>query len=151
MRALEGLLLCMPFSFHFGAILRRPGTNLEGFSAQDRSKSGDLLQNFVAKLDAVPFANVKWHDLLRNWRWWLGRREADQEDLIICVAKLVVQKSWAPLICAESRAVCIASQNKLRSASLFGSILGPKIVRKSIKFRVSERSVSRPRFGLKNH
>ena len=68
MRALEGLLLCMPFSFDFGAILRRPGTNLEGFSAKDRSKSGGLLQNFVAKLDAVSFANVKWHDLLRNWR-----------------------------------------------------------------------------------
>ena len=68
MRALEGTLLCMPFSFYFGAILRRPGANFEGFSAQDRSKSGDLLQNFVAKLDAVPFANVKWHDLLRNLR-----------------------------------------------------------------------------------
>ena len=66
MKALEGLLLCMPFGFDFGAILRRPGTNLEGFSAQDRSKSEDLLQNFVAKLDAVPFANVKWHDLLRH-------------------------------------------------------------------------------------
>ena len=66
MTALEGLLLCMPFSFHLGAILRRPVTNLEGFSAQDRSKSGDLLQNFVAKLDAVPFATVEWHDLLRH-------------------------------------------------------------------------------------
>ena len=67
MRALEGTLLCMTFGFDFEAILRQPGANLEGFSAQDRSKSGDLLQNFVAKLNAVPFANVKWHDLLRHF------------------------------------------------------------------------------------
>ena len=66
MRALGGTLFCMSFSFDFGAILRRPGTILEGFSAQDRSKPGDLLMNFVVKLDAVPFANVKWHDLLRH-------------------------------------------------------------------------------------
>ena len=66
MRALEGTLLCMPFGFDFGAILRRPGTNFEGFSAQNCSKSGGLLQNFVAKLDAVAFANIKWHDLLRQ-------------------------------------------------------------------------------------
>ena len=55
MRAFEGTLLCMPFSFDFGAIFRQPGTNLEGFSAQDRSKPVDLLMNFVAK-----------HDLLRH-------------------------------------------------------------------------------------
>ena len=43
MRAFEGTVFCMPFSFDFGAILRRPGTILEGFAAQDRSKPGDLL------------------------------------------------------------------------------------------------------------
>ena len=74
-----------------------------------------------------------------------------QEDLIICVAKLVVQKSWGPLTSADLRAGSIASQHKLRSALLFGSILGPKIVRKSMKFRVSEHSISRPRFGLENY
>ena len=66
MRALEGTLLCMPLSFDFKAILKWPGTNLEGFSAQNRSKFGDLLQNFIAKLDAVSFAIVMWHDLLRH-------------------------------------------------------------------------------------
>ena len=66
MRALEGTLLCMPLSFDFKAILKRPGTNLEGFSAQNRSKFKDLLQNFIAKLHAIPFAIVKWHDLLRD-------------------------------------------------------------------------------------
>ena len=73
MKALEGTLLCMPF----GATLKHPGTNFEGFSTQNCSTSGNLIKNFVAKLHAVPFANVKWHDLLRNLRWWLGRREAD--------------------------------------------------------------------------
>ena len=70
------------------------------------------------------------------------------EDLIICVAKLVVQKSWGPLICAEARVVSIASQNSLRSASLFWPISELKMVRKSLKFRVSEHFVLRLHFEL---
>ena len=46
----------------------------------------------------------------------------DGEDLIICVALLVVKKLWGPLVCAEVRAVSIASRNRLRLASLFEAI-----------------------------
>ena len=63
------------------------------------------------------------HVRLQTLLWWLGRRGADQEDLIICVARLVVQKLCPPLTCDDSRVISIASRNKLRSASLFGAIL----------------------------
>ena len=46
----------------------------------------------------------------------------DGEDLIICVARLVVQKLCPPLVCDEVRVVCIASRNRLRSTSLFEAI-----------------------------
>ena len=61
---------------------------------------------------------------LKNLLWWLGRRGADQVDLIIWVAILVVQKLCRPLICDDFRVGCIASWNKLRSTSLLGSIWG---------------------------
>ena len=67
------------------------------------------------------------HARLQPLLWWLGRQRADQEDLIICVARLVVQKLWLPLTCDDLRAGSIASRNKLRFKSLFGgvfSILG---------------------------
>ena len=41
---------------------------LDGFWLQKRWQFDDLLQNFVAKLDAMLFANVGQHDLLRNLR-----------------------------------------------------------------------------------
>ena len=63
------------------------------------------------------------HVRLQTLLWWLGRRGADQVDLIICVAILVVQKLWLPLTCDDSRVICIASRNKLRLTSLFGPIL----------------------------
>ena len=46
----------------------------------------------------------------------------DGEDLIICVARLVVQKLCGPLTSDDFRVSCIASRNKLRSTSLLGSI-----------------------------
>ena len=39
----------------------------------------------------------------------------DGEDLIICVARLVVQKLCAPLVSDDLRAIPIASRNRLRS------------------------------------
>ena len=55
----------------------------------------------------------------------------DGEDLIICVARLVVQKLWRPLTCDDFRAGSIASRNKLSSSTHlfasqagFGAILG---------------------------
>ena len=48
----------------------------------------------------------------------------DGEDLIICVARLVVQKLCPPLICDDLRVICIASRNELRSASLLEAIWG---------------------------
>ena len=46
----------------------------------------------------------------------------DREDRIICVAFLVIQKLWPPLICDDLRVVSIASENKLHFASLLGAI-----------------------------
>ena len=46
----------------------------------------------------------------------------DGVDLIICVAIWTLYKGRLPLTCGELLAVCIASLNKLRSASLFGAI-----------------------------
>ena len=47
----------------------------------------------------------------------------DGEDLIICVARLVVQKLRVPLTCDDSRVRCIASRKRLRLASLCKRIL----------------------------
>ena len=74
----------------------------------------------------------------------------DEEDLIICVARLVVQKLWPPLTSDDLRAISIASRNRLRLTSHFGSISELKITRKSMKFRVSEPSVLRSHFGMQN-
>ena len=49
-------------------------------------------------------------------------RSMDGEDLIICVARLVVQKLCAPLISDDSGVISIASRNKLRFTSLLGPI-----------------------------
>ena len=46
----------------------------------------------------------------------------DGEDLIICVAIWTLNKLWGPLTSDDLRATCIASQNRLRSASLCGPI-----------------------------
>ena len=46
----------------------------------------------------------------------------DGVDLIICIAIWTLYKRRLPLIFAEARAICIASRNELRPASLFGSI-----------------------------
>ena len=46
----------------------------------------------------------------------------NQEDLIICLARLVVQKLWVPLISDDFRAVSIASRNRLRFASVCEAI-----------------------------
>ena len=51
-------------------------------------------------------------------------RSIDREDLIICVARLVVQKLCPPLTCDDFRVSCIASRNKFRSTSIFGAIVG---------------------------
>ena len=59
---------------------------------------------------------------LKNLLWWLGRRGADQEDLIICVAFLVAQTLWPPLLFDDLRARSMASQNKLHFKTLFGRI-----------------------------
>ena len=63
------------------------------------------------------------HVRLQTLLWWLGRRGADQEDLIICVALWTLYKRWGPMTFDDLRAVCIASRNKLRLTSLFGAIL----------------------------
>ena len=63
------------------------------------------------------------HVRLQTLLWWLGRRGADQEDLTICVAILVVPKLWYPLISDEPGVISIASRNRLRLTSLFGAIL----------------------------
>ena len=63
------------------------------------------------------------HVRLQTLLWWSGRRGADQEDLIICVALWTLYKRRGPLPCDDFRAVCIASRNKLRLTSLFGAIL----------------------------
>ena len=47
----------------------------------------------------------------------------DGEDLIICVARLVVQKLRGPLVSDDLRVSSIASRNRLRSTSLLGGIL----------------------------
>ena len=52
---------------------------------------------------------------LQNLLWWLGRRGADQEDLIICVALWTLYKRRRPLISDDFRAGCIASRNQTRS------------------------------------
>ena len=46
----------------------------------------------------------------------------DGEDLIICVAIWTLYKRCLPLIFDDLLAICIASRNRLRSASLFGAI-----------------------------
>ena len=62
------------------------------------------------------------HFRLKNLLWWLGRRGADQEDLIICIAIWTLYKLWPPLISDDLREISIASQNKLRFTSLLGPI-----------------------------
>ena len=52
---------------------------------------------------------------LQNLLWWLGRRGADQEDLIICVALWTLYKRRPPLTFDDFRASCIASRNHSRS------------------------------------
>ena len=64
------------------------------------------------------------HVRLQTLLWWLGRRGADQEDLIICVAFLTIQKLWGPLTCDDFRVASIASWNRLRFTSLLGLIFG---------------------------
>ena len=72
----------------------------------------------------------------------------DGEDLIICVARLVVQKLCAPLLSDDLRVVSIASRNKLRSTSLSGwiwKVLGSQDAPKTVQDggrarRASERS-----------
>ena len=59
---------------------------------------------------------------LKNLLWWLGRRGADQEDLIICIAIWTLYKLCRPLTCDEVRVRSIASLNKLRFTSLLGPI-----------------------------
>ena len=60
----------------------------------------------------------------------------DGEDLIICVAFLIIQKLWPPLICDDLRVRCIASRNGLRFTSLlepiFEDLGGPNGPRNSI-------------------
>ena len=63
------------------------------------------------------------HVRLQTLLWWLGRRGADQEDLIICLAIWTLYKRRPPLPCDDFRASSIASRNKLRLTSLFGAIL----------------------------
>ena len=41
---------------------------LGGFWLQKRQQFDNLLLNFIAKLDAMTFANVKQHDLVKNLR-----------------------------------------------------------------------------------
>ena len=52
--------------------------------------------------------------------WTDGR--TDGEDLIICVALWTLYKRRPPLLSDDLRAICIASRNRLRSASLCGAI-----------------------------
>ena len=59
---------------------------------------------------------------LKNLLWWLGRRGADQEDLIICVAIWTLYKLWVPLTSDDLRVGSIASRNKLRFTSLLKPI-----------------------------
>ena len=59
---------------------------------------------------------------LKTLLWWLGRRGADQEDLIICIAIWTLYKLWPPLVSDELRVRPIASLNKLRFTSLLGLI-----------------------------
>ena len=47
----------------------------------------------------------------------------DGEDLIICLAKWTLYKRWGPLTCDDFRAISIASRNRRRFTSLWGSIL----------------------------
>ena len=49
-------------------------------------------------------------------------RSMDPEDLIICIAIWTLYKLCRPLICDEFRVISIASLNKLRFTSLWGSI-----------------------------
>ena len=63
------------------------------------------------------------HVRLQTLLWWLGRRGADQVDLIICLAIWTLYKHRVPLLSDDFRAIPIASRNELRSASLFGSIV----------------------------
>ena len=49
--------------------------------------------------------------------------QLDGVDLIICLAIWTLYKRRLPLVSAEVRAICIASQNELRPASLIGSII----------------------------
>ena len=50
---------------------------------------------------------------------WIGM---DGEDLIICLAIWTLYKRWFPLVSDDLRVSCIASRNRLRSASLFGTM-----------------------------
>ena len=54
---------------------------------------------------------------------WRRPNHMRREDLIICVAFLVVQKLWGPLISDDFQVISIASRNRFRLASLFGAIL----------------------------
>ena len=62
--------------------------------------------------------------------------------------QIEIQKLRGWLSCAGFRVTSIASRNKLRSSSLFGSISEAKMTRKSMKFRISEPSALRSHFGV---
>ena len=55
MRALEGLLLCMPFGFDFGAILRRPGTNFGGIFGPGSFEIWTFATEFLREARRRPF------------------------------------------------------------------------------------------------
>ena len=114
------------------------GTRLE-YILDPRAILGSILEWFFEILDGFcrilggfgRISNDYKHCRLQSLLWWLGRRGADQVDLIICKAIFAVQRSQPPLLCDDSRVISIASRNKLRSrlpflASRFdfGTILG---------------------------
>ena len=49
-------------------------------------------------------------------------RSMNEEDLIICIAIWTLYKLCGPLTCGEVGEISIASRNKLRFTSLWGSI-----------------------------
>jgi hypothetical protein len=56
---------------------------------------------------------------LKTLLWWLGRRGADQEDLIIYIAIWTLYKLWRPVLSDDLRVRPIASLNKLCFTSLW--------------------------------
>ena len=71
----------------------------------------------------------------------------DGEDLIRCLAVWTLYKRWFPLTFVDFRVVSIASRNRLRLASHFGSKMGRKSRRKVVRNHVLLTSFSSMRFG----